>query len=120
MSNPPTSGQAIAFVIPYVPRKTDVARSALRSCRQGERRTAYESSRRRLGITREAVWIQQTPNGDVGVVYFEADDMNRAFAGEVASDESFDRWFRELVLDVHGLDLKAGFPPPEQILDFRS
>jgi hypothetical protein len=119
MSNPTTSGQAIAFTIPYLPGKTDVARSALHSCWRGERRAAYEHSRKRLGITREAVWIQQTPNGGVGVAYLEADDMTEAFAGMAASDDPFDRWFRELVFDIHGLDLKAGFPPPVQILDYR-
>jgi hypothetical protein len=33
--------------------------------------------------------------------------------------DPFDGWFRESVKDVHGLDLAVGFPPPEQILDFR-
>jgi hypothetical protein len=117
-SNRTTSGQAIAFAIPYLPAKTDVARSALHSCWQGERRAAYELSRQRLGITREAVWIQQTPDGGLGVAYLEAGGMTEAFAGITASDDPFDRWFRELVFDIHGLDLKAGFPPPEQILDY--
>ena len=29
----------------------------------------------RLGITREAVWIQHSPDGDVAVVHLEADDL---------------------------------------------
>ncbi len=29
-------------------------------------------------------------------------------------------WFREQVRDVHGINLEDGFPPPEQILDFRA
>jgi hypothetical protein len=54
--------------------------------------------------------IQKTPDGDVAVVYLEADDLQRAFTGMGASDDPFDRWFREHCLDVHGIDLKAGFP----------
>jgi len=46
--------------------------------------------------------------------------MQRTFDGMAASDDSFDRWFREYCHDAHGHDLKAGFPPPEQALDFRS
>jgi hypothetical protein len=120
MSDPTTTRQTTAFAIPLLPGKTDTDRSAMRSCWQGERRTPYESSRKRLGITREAVWIQNTPDGDVAVVHLEADDLQRAFTGMGASDDPFDRWFREHCLDVHGLDLTAGFSLPEQVLHFRS
>jgi hypothetical protein len=69
MSRPTTTTQAIAFAIPALSGKTDTDRIAMRSCWQGDRSAAYESSRRRLGITNQTVWIQQTPNGDVGVVH---------------------------------------------------
>jgi hypothetical protein len=46
--------------------------------------------------------------------------MVQAATGALAtSEDPFDRWCRESVKDVHGTDLAAGFPPPEQILDFR-
>jgi hypothetical protein len=35
------------------------------------------------------------------------------------SQEPFDQWFREHIRNVHGMDLAAGFPPPEQVLDYR-
>jgi hypothetical protein len=120
MSNPTTSRDAAAFAIPLLPGKTDIDRSAMRSCWHGDRRTAYEASRKRLGITSEAVWIQHSPDGDVAVVHLEADDLNRALTGVSTSEDPFDRWLREHSLDVHGVDLKAGFPPLEQVLDFRS
>jgi hypothetical protein len=69
--------------------------------------------------TREAVWIQQTPGGDMAVVYLEADDLQAAFAGLGSSQDPFDSWFRGVVSDVHGIDLTQGFPPPEQVLDYR-
>jgi hypothetical protein len=59
------------------------------------------------------------PNGDVAVVYLEAEDLAATFTRVGTSDEPFDRWFREHVRDVHGIALEEGFPPPEQILDFR-
>lgn len=120
MSTSHTDPQAICFTIPLLPHKTEADRSAMRSCWHGDRRAAYESSRRRLGITRESVWIQNMPDGDVAVVLLEARDVNAAIKGMGISDDPFDRWFREHARDVHGIDLEGVFPPLEQVLDFRS
>jgi hypothetical protein len=110
--------QSIAFVVPVLPGKTETDRAAMISCWRGERREAHARARRRLGISREAVFIQPTPDGDVAVVYMESDDLDTALKGVATSDDAFDVWFREHVKDVHGVDLAAGFPPPEQIMDF--
>lgn len=112
--------QCVAFAVPILPGKTEADRSAMRSVADGgERKAAHDASRKRHGITREAVWIQQTPGGDVAVVYLEADDLQAAFAGLGSSTDPFDSWFREVLRDVHGFDLGEGFPPPEQMLDYR-
>jgi hypothetical protein len=110
---------AVAFAIPLLTGKTGEAREALASCAHGERSPEYESSRERLGIRREAVWIQPTPGGDISVVYLEADDLESALGGMGTSDAPFDRWFRDHARNVHGIALEEGFPPPEQVLDFR-
>jgi hypothetical protein len=110
--------QSVAFAVPVLPGKTNADRVALASCRSGQRKEAYEDARRRAGITREAVWIQSTPDGDVAVVYMEADDLAAAFKTIGTSDEPFDSWFRDHIRDVHGVALEEGFPPPEQVLDF--
>ena len=109
---------ALGFVAPVLPGKTEIDRAAMASCRTGDRKAAYEESRRRAGITRESVWLQSTPMGDLVVVYFEADDVDKAMATLATSDDPFDRWFRDLVRDVHGISLEDGFPPPEQMIDF--
>lgn len=111
--------QALAFTVPLLPGKTEIDRREMRSCWQGERAAEYAASRRRHGITREAIWIQESPQGDQAVVHMEADDLQKAFQGMATSEDPHDRWFREHVLEVHGLDLAEGFPPPEQVLDFR-
>lgn len=110
---------SIAFAAPLLPGKTQQDRESM-STVQGERKTAYEASRQRLGITREAVWLQQTPNGDLAIVYIEADDLQAAFAGLASSQDPFDVWFREHVREVHGINLEDGFPPPEQLLDYQA
>ena len=112
--------QSLGFVLPLLSGMTEVDRAAMTSCWNGERKAAFEDARRRAGITREAVWIQATPNGDVVVVYTEADDLDSAFKTIATSDDPFDRWFRDHVRQVHGVALEEGFAPPERILDFRS
>jgi hypothetical protein len=54
------------------------------------------------------------------VVYVESDDVEVAYKDMAVSQEPFDRWFREHVLDVHGIDLQNGLAPSEQIMDYRA
>jgi len=110
----------IAFAAPLLPGKTDADREALASCASGDRRADYEASRKRAGITREAVWIQSTPGGDVAVVVIESDDVQAAMGALATSEDPFDVWFRDHVRDVHGIDIAEESPPPEQILDYRA
>jgi hypothetical protein len=109
----------IAFAAPLLPGKTDADREALASCAHGDRRADHEASRERAGITRESVWLQSTPDGDLAVVVIEAPDVQAAMGALATSQEPFDVWFREHIKDTHGMDLAEGFPPPEQMLDFR-
>lgn len=111
--------QSVAFAVPILPGKTETDRAAMASCADGEKQREHQASRSRHGVSRESVWIQQTPAGDLAVVYLEADDLQAALQGYGSSSDPFDVWFRELLKDVHGIDLAAGFPPPEQVLDFR-
>ena len=111
---------SIGFIAPLLPGKTEIDRSAMISCWRGDRRSAHQASRQRLGITREATFIQPTPSGDVAVVYWESDDLDMAFKGIATSTDPYDRWFRDHVRDVHGMNVEDGFPPPEQVLDYRA
>jgi hypothetical protein len=112
--------QSIAFAAPLLPGKTDADRAALAAVQSGEQKAEHEASRRRAGITRVAVWIQTTPGGDVAVVRIEADEVAAAMGALATSQEPHDVGFREHIKDVHGMDLSEGFPPPEQVLDFRA
>lgn len=112
--------QSTAFTVPLLPGKTERDREVMRSCWEGEHQRAHEASRRRLGITRESVWLQPGPAGDLAIVYVEAGDLGRAYDGMGRSQDPFDRFFRDYVLDVHGVDLAEGLPPLEQVLDFRA
>ncbi len=121
----PNAGpHTLAFAVPIIPGKTDADREAMQSCGGGggggERQADHAASRARAGITRESVWIQSTPGGDLAVVLLESDDIGAAMGALAGSQEPFDTWFREVLKDVHGIDLAEGFAPPEQVLDYRA
>jgi hypothetical protein len=113
-----SAAHAIAFALPLLPGRTEDERSALAACWTGPRREAHRDARRRAGITRETVWLQRTAGGDLTVVLLEADDLEQAASALGASPDPFDRWFREHVLEVHGIALADGLPAPERLLDF--
>ena len=112
--------EATGLAIPLLPGKTEQDRAVMISCWRGERREEFAASRKRHGITREAVFVQATPDGDVVVLYLEAHDIDAAVNSLATSEDPFDQWFRDHVLEVHGLSLSDGFPPPEQIMDYRA
>jgi hypothetical protein len=112
--------QAIAFAAPLLPGKTEADLEAMTSVMSGERRSDHAASRKRAGIKRESAWLQRTPSGDVVVVLIEADDVQSAMGTLATSQEPFDVWFRDHIKDAHGMDMAEGFPPPEQVLDFRA
>jgi hypothetical protein len=108
---------SISFVVPVLPGKEQAHRDWMDAI-AGARREEYRSAWKNAGVTRHAVWQQQTPNGTVDVVYLEAADVPAAMQDITSSDEPFQRWFRERVLDVHGIDLTSQPPPQsEQIHD---
>ena len=110
--------QRVCFAAPLLPGMTSLDRDRMLSCWTGEHSTEYAASRRRHGISREGVWIQATPAGDVAVILIESTDLSTALLGLATSQEPFDVWFRGHVLEVHGLDLAGGMSLPEQVLDF--
>jgi len=106
---------------PVLPGKVDTARAFAKET-MGPRRSGYDESQKRGGITRETWSVQENPDGSAFVlVWFESPDPEKSFA-ELAQDSSdFALWFRERVKDVSGVDLAE--PPeggPELILDWNA
>ena len=91
----------------------------------GSQRQMYEASRHRLGITRERLALVETDFGSASVTTIEALDVDRALGQIIASKRPFDRWYREQVQTLHGINL-AGYEqflqqtplPPNQELIF--
>ena len=102
------------FCAPILPGKTKAWKAAAQEI-LGPRKDEHAASRRRLRITREIASLQSTPQGDWVVVCLEADDPDSVLSRILASDEPFERWFSETVLqDVHGI-AASQVPPPNQL-----
>jgi hypothetical protein len=111
---------ALAMVLPILPGKTESWRRGVTEM-AGPRRPEFGTARRRQTVTRQRGWLQQTPQGDMEILYFEVDDPARLFQDVATSQEPFDRWLRQFVLEHCGLDLSQPMPdPPELMLDWSS
>jgi hypothetical protein len=101
----------IAFSIPILAGKTEAFRAAHRRF-VVNRRTEFEASRRRLGVTAERGFLQRTPQGDVAVVVFDVVEPAGMLAATASSAEPLDVDFRLYLLEVFGLDLTQSPPTP--------
>lgn len=112
---------SLVSAFPILPGKTEQWKHF---CQEmvGPRRSEYEASRKRLGVTREVAYLQQAPQGDMTVVYVEAQNIPCIFEGFGTSQEPFDVWFREQVKDIHSVDFTQPPPGPlpEAFLDWRA
>jgi len=88
---------------PIAPGKVEAWR---RFCQElgGARRQTYEASRRRLGITRERLALVETPFGSAAVTTMDAGDVGQALGEIMTSDLPFDRWYRERIQELQGVD----------------
>jgi hypothetical protein len=103
----------ICLVLPILPGKTEDARAFQREL-DTERKSDYDRSERRIGITKEVWYIASVPSGDQLVAYMESADFNRALQQFVASDDAFDQWFKQRLAAVTGVDLN-NLPPDMQL-----
>ena len=105
------------FALPIQSDKSEAARAFLGEL-EGQRKAAYATSEQRLGITKEVWAIQQSPMGDLFVVFFQSPDIAGSVGQFVASRDEFDLWFKEQVKDATGVDLNI--PPPGALSDILS
>ncbi|MBN2292138.1 MAG: hypothetical protein JXM70_06915 [Pirellulales bacterium] len=102
----------IILTFPIVAGKVEAWR---RFCQElsGSRRQTYEASRQRLGITRERLALVETAFGAAAVTTLESPDVDRALGQIIASKLPFDRWYRDQVQELHGINL-AGYEQYQQ------
>jgi hypothetical protein len=108
---------AIAFVAPILPGKLEAWRRFNQET-LGRWREAHDAANQRDGITRERAWLQQTPEGDMAIISLEVDDPERMFQSMATANSPYDAWFRQQLLEIHGLDLAAPSEGPISLLEF--
>ena len=110
----------ICLAVPVLGGKAAAAREFMKQL-DGARRTEYDSSERRIGITKEVWFLAQVPSGEQLIGYMESADFSRALPMFVGSRDPFDMWFKEQMLAVTGLDLNnppAGMQPAELLSNY--
>ena len=71
------------------------------------------------GISREQVWIQRTPQGDLAVVSFEVKDAANAFESLAKSRDPWAVKFRDFLGKAHGVDFSQPVPINEQVANWQ-
>jgi hypothetical protein len=99
----------VCFALPVLTGKTQDARAFFEEL-ETRRKSDYAASERRINITKEAWYMQQTPQGDLLLACIESPDFADALSKFSRSQDEFDRWFKERVAEVTGVDLND--PPP--------
>jgi len=91
----------------------------------GSRQQMYLSSRRRMGITHERMALVESVYGATSVTSLEAADVGQALGQIISSRLPFDRWYRERLQELHGINLSGyeqfvqpELPPQNQELLF--
>jgi len=109
--------QTFCAAFPVLPGKTEEGREFAKTC-MGPRRAEYAESLKAGGITQESWFLQKTPQGDLVIVYFEAENVEKSFETLAKSKTPFGAWFKQQVKSVTGFDLEQPMtgPPPEEIV----
>ena len=95
----------LAFALPILPGKQEAWRRFCQELRES-RYCEYDESRRSLGISREVTWFAHTAQGEMAIIYMEADQPEQVFSTLAASDRPFDDWLRQQLVELHGFEVE--------------
>ena len=110
---------ATSLVIPVPAGKTEALKKAFEEMR-GSREGQCVANRHVMGVTREFVSLQHTPQGDVLVAYLEGDDPSKAMERMMASDSEYARWIAKDVMPLLGVAEGELRPASETLADWRA
>src|SRR5438105_11748546 len=108
---------SFGLVFPVLSGKESVVRDIGRQLK--ERRSEYQQSRQRSGVTLERAYLQKNPDGSsLAVAYLAGDrSFGEMMSALVNSDMPLDRYFIEKNTEATGIDFAAGpqGPDPELV-----
>ena len=94
----------ICLAVPVLPNRADGAIAFMKEL-ETSRRSEYEASERRIGITKEVWFLARGANGDQLLAYMESPAFAQALAQFAQSQDAFDQWFKQRLAAVTGVDL---------------
>ncbi|MGE5359765.1 MAG: DUF6176 family protein [Bacteroidales bacterium] len=103
----------VCVAFPVLPGRSEGARAFMRQL-DAERRSEYDQSERRIGITKEAWFLAALPSGDHLIGYMESPDFQSAFGQFSTSRHAFDIWFKQEFLQATGFDFEH--PPADMAM----
>jgi hypothetical protein len=108
------------FASPIQPNKTAEFRQFVADL-GGSRRKEYEALREDGGFRQEAIFLQQTPLGEMVVIVQDADSEQHALDALRGMTDPAHEWFFQRMKDVNGVDVVGSdVPANEVLLDYRS
>jgi hypothetical protein len=110
---------ATAIVMAVPAGNTEALKRAFEEMR-GSREGQCVANRHVMGVTREFVSLQHTPQGDVIVAYLEGDDPSKAMERMMASDSEYARWIANDVMPLLGVADGEPLPASEIVADWRA
>jgi hypothetical protein len=110
--------QLIVRAFPVLPGKEQIMRQFAREV-QTTRAAEATDFYRRMGVARESWHLQETPHGSwvIGVTQIPEKPVEAAGRDYAASQHPFDRWFKDQVIAITGVDPEqAPLGPPTQCI----
>lgn len=105
------SMRVTASALPVLTGKEEALHSLARELQA--RSTEYNAHRARLGVIREAAFLQRTPNGSLLLGYREVEESSAIQSG---SEGTFEHWLSDGMADVHGFDPATAPRPQVELL----
>lgn len=102
-------GEAVCLPFRILPDKRDAARAFMNDL-EGSWFQAYEQSEGRIGVLSEHWFIGQFESVDYLVGFITSGNFQRAVGIFSASQDSFDVWFKDRLLECTGIDFNN---PPQ-------
>jgi len=109
----------IAMAFPVLPGKTEKARQFMKSLKT-EHAKDFAALEKKLRTTKEAVFLQTSPEGDMIIDYYECARPEKSAEALAKLRDEFAMWMKGEISDITGIDVEAMAkePIPQQVLLF--
>jgi cellobiose-specific phosphotransferase system component IIA len=109
----------IATAYMVLPGKTEKAKTFMKSLRTNHAKD-FAALEKKLKTTKEAIFLEHTPQGDIIIDYFESSNPQKSIEIMAKLNDKFTAWMKDQIKDITGFDVNtmAHEPLPEQLLKF--